>query len=330
MSVEHWETYYRGGALATCPTGPDANYSLELRDAWVEFFASLPDGARVVDVGTGNGAVALIARDAATAAGRRFDIHGTDLALIDPPRQVRGGSTMFDGIVFYPGVATEQLPFEARSLDAVSGQFAIEYSRPGDSLREIFRVLKPGGRARFSIHHVDSAVVQNARQSLSQAHLVLDGTRIHRRLRAFIAADRRATGQPKAVAAWKELNEAVASLQQAATAAVNPHLLLVTIDAVRKLLAARSGLTAAQLDREIDGVERELRASVRRLQDLVGAARSEDEILEFARNAASSGFDVDTPRPQFQMGSILVAWLVDLRRPTGAGGLYTAAHHGTE
>ncbi len=330
MSVEHWETYYRGGALATCPTGPDANYSLELRDAWIEFFASLPDGACVLDVGTGNGAVALLARDAATADGRRFDIHGTDLALIDPPRQVRGGSAMFDGIRFHPGVATERLPFEAECLDGVSAQFAIEYTDVEVSLHEVCRVLKPGGRARFSIHHADSAIVQNARQSLSQAHVVLEESRVYRRLRAFIAADRQAAGRPKARAAWNELSSAAARLRQAAEATANPHVLLVTIDAVQKLLAARSGLTAAQLDREIDGVERELRASVRRLQDLVDAARSEEAILEIARMAANSGFDVDTPRPQFQSGSILVAWLLDLRRTGSAGGLYTAAHHGTE
>ena len=106
MSVEHWEAYYRGGAISTCPIGLDANYTLDIRDAWVEFFAYFPSGARILDVGTGNGAVALIARDAATAAGTQLEIHGSDLALIDPPRQVRGGETMFGGITFHPGVAT--------------------------------------------------------------------------------------------------------------------------------------------------------------------------------------------------------------------------------
>jgi SAM-dependent methyltransferase len=330
VSVEHWETFYRGGAIATCPVGPDANYSLELRDAWIDFFAPLPDGARVLDIGTGNGAVALIARDAATASGKRFDIHGADLALIDPPHRVRGGATMFDGIEFHPGVPAERLPFDADSFDGVSAQFAIEYTDVGDSLREVCRVLKPGGRARFSIHHADSEVVQSARQSLSQAHLVIDETRIYRKLRAFLASDRVAAGRPKAVGAWNQLSSAAARLQQAAAATANSHLLRVTNDVVQRLLAARAEIGAARLDREIDDVERELRASVRRLQDLAGAARSEEAILDMARLATGAGFEVDTPRPQFRSGSELVAWLLDLRRPGRAGGLYTAAHHGSK
>lgn len=330
MGVGHWETYYRGGALATCAVGADANYSLELRDAWVEFFGAFPNGARVLDVGTGNGAVALIAHDAATAAGRRLEIHGTDLALIDPPRQVRGGASMFHGILFHGGVATERLPFEAGSFDGVSAQFAVEYTDLERALHEIFRVLKAGGRARFSVHHSDSAVVRNARQSLAEAQLVLEDSHIYRRLRSFLAADRVAAGRPKAAAAWKELDAAAARLRQAAAAAPGAHVLRVTIDAVQKLLAARGRISAAQLDREIDGVERELRASVRRLQDLVGAARDEAAILEMSRTAARAGFEVAVPRPQFQSGSILVAWLLDLRRPDGSPGLYTAAHHASE
>ena len=86
LSLEQWETYYRGGAISTCPTARDGGYDLEVREAWVEFFTPLPDGARILDIGTGNGVVPLIAADTAAALGRRWEIHGADLAQIDPPR----------------------------------------------------------------------------------------------------------------------------------------------------------------------------------------------------------------------------------------------------
>jgi len=319
VTVEHWELFYRGGALAACPTGPDPNYTLDVRDAWVEFFASLADGARLLDIGTGNGAVALIARETALAAGRRFEIHGSDLALIDPPRQVRGGAAIFDGITFHGGIPTERLPFEESSFDAVSGQFALEYTRVADALREIFRVLKPGGRARFSVHHADSVVVRNAGLSLAQSNLVLEETRIFRRLRAFVEAERNALAQPraraKAAEAQAALNQCASQLRQVVATTVNAHTLRVTLDAVQQLLSARHRWSAAELDREITRVEREVRASARRLQDLVSAAMPETAIRRVVDTAAGFGFETSEPRPQFQSGETLVAWLIDLRRP---------------
>jgi ubiquinone/menaquinone biosynthesis C-methylase UbiE len=319
VSVEHWETYYRGGGLVTCPTGPEGNYSLEIRDAWVEFYASLADCARVLDVGTGNGAVALIARDTLVAAGRTSEVHGSDLALIDPPRQVRGGAGMFDGITFHAGVATEHLPFEAESIDAVSGQFALEYTEVEASLREIARVLRPGGRARFSIHHADSVVVGNARQGLAQTQLVLEDTRVFRKLRSFLAAEREAERDPRsrtrAGEAWNELGRAGTQLQQALAAAPGARTLLVTIDAVQKLLSIRRRMSPAQLEREVDKVEREVRSSARRLKDLLESARDEAGVRAIATAGRAAGLVAAEPRPQFQAGDTLVGWLLDFSKP---------------
>jgi hypothetical protein len=47
MNLKHWEFYYRGGAQVSCPTNPEPCYTLEVREAWASFFASLADGAAV-------------------------------------------------------------------------------------------------------------------------------------------------------------------------------------------------------------------------------------------------------------------------------------------
>ena len=111
------------------------------------------------------------------------------------------------------------------------------------------------------------------------------------------------------------MSRAAARLQQEVAPNADSHVLLVTLDAVQKLLSARSRLSPPQLDREIDLVERELRAQVRRLQDLTGAARSDAGIREMAGAAESAGFQTEVPKPQFQSGDILVAWMLDLRKP---------------
>jgi ubiquinone/menaquinone biosynthesis C-methylase UbiE len=154
LSLEHWEAYYRTGALATCPTTPEGGYDQEVRDAWVEFFTDLPETASVLDIGTGNGVVPLIALETETTLGRRYEIHATDLARIDPKRNLRDGQKRLAGIEFHAGVATERLPFESSSFDAVSGHYALEYTQIDAAFAEIFRVFE-----RVPQMHADEELV---------------------------------------------------------------------------------------------------------------------------------------------------------------------------
>jgi ubiquinone/menaquinone biosynthesis C-methylase UbiE len=312
LSLEHWETYYRTGSLATCPTTPGGGYDLELRDAWTEFFADLPDGARVIDIGTGNGVVALIALETAAAQGRRFEIHGTDLARIDPRRHLPDGATRLEGIKFHPGVATEQLPFESASIDAVSGHYALEYTHVEDALREIFRVLKPGGRARFILHHKQSRLVGNGQLSLRHSDMVLTETKIYRLLRRHLEAERRS--QAAARTTRQELNRAAQYLQARLHEAGGSVVLSVTLDAVQKLHDLRGRIAPAALEREIDRAENDLRASVRRLHDLVDHAQRDADMAAIEATAIAAGFSVLERVEQHHAGANLVGWRLTLQR----------------
>ena len=313
MSVAHWENYYRGGALATCPMGPGAGYTLEMREVWLAFFSDLPDGAKVLDVGTGNGVIALFAKEAAGAAGRHYEIHGTDLAQIDPVRDVRDGAALFTGIRFHPRVPTEQLPFGPGVFVAVSGHYALEYTQVDASLREVFRVLKPGGRAQFIVHHAGSVLVRNARESLRQSDLVLNDTKVFRKLRRHLEAERRSAVAARTT--WQQLEEAVTLLRRTASQ-VRPALTLdITVDAVSKLLDLRRELRPDALEREIDRVENDVRASVRRLQDLVVHAQSAEAIAGIERMARASGFDGCNAQLQHHAEQKLVGWRLNLEKP---------------
>jgi len=312
VSLEHWENYYRGGALVSCPLAPGSGYTQELREIWVEFFAALPGNARILDVGTGNGAVALIALETAAAAGRQFEIHATDLAQIDPVRDVRDGARLFAGIHFHAAVATEQLPFETTTFDAISGQYALEYTDTGRALREIHRVLKSGGNAQFVLHHADSIVAHKARQSLEQSTLVLQRTNILRKLRRHLETERHSPTAARKTSA--DLAAALGTLEQAAGQSDNPLILNVTIDAVRKLFAARQHMSPAALDLESHRFEGDVRASVRRLQDLIRCGQTEAGLQTIAGLAQSQGFEVQKMALQHHGGDTLVGWLLRLRR----------------
>ena len=315
MSLEQWETYYRGGMLATGPTGPDGGYDFEVREAWVEFFSMLPEGARILDVGTGNGVVAKIAAETASARGRNWEIHATDLAQIDPPRHVRDGARRLAGITFHAGVATERLPFDAESFDAVSGHYALEYTDIPAALTEIHRVLKSPGDAQFVIHSADSVLVRSARNSLEEAALVLGVTKMYRRLHRLVTMERVATdalqrATDEVRAGIHVLKTALERAQQAGAGTV----LSVTLDAVQKLLAARKDMKAQAVGLEVDKVEGELRASVRRLNDLMLHARTEQEMAKIEMDAAAAGFSLIERMPQYHAGKHVVGWQLLMHR----------------
>jgi SAM-dependent methyltransferase len=312
LSLKHWETYYRGGALATCPTHAEGGYDLELRDAWVEFFSGLPENARILDVGTGNGVIALIALETGAGLGRSYEIHGTDLASIDPHRDVPDGAKRLAGIRFHPGVATEQLPFDAATFDAVSGHYALEYTHIDDALAEIHRVLKPSGRARFILHHRDSRLVENALRSLRHADWVLKETKIYRLLRRHVEAERKSRSAARRT--WDELNTAGEYLREGLREPGAALIVGVTLDAVQKLLTLRSQLSPRALESEIERVEGELRASVRRLHDLVDRALREADMKAIESTAGAIGFTVLERVEQWHASENLVGWRLTLER----------------
>lgn len=315
MSVEHWETYYRGGALATCPISRSGNYDDEMRQVWEVFLADLPDGARVLDIGTGNGAIALIARDTAASAQLTWEIHGTDLAMIDPWRDVPNARERLAGIHFHPGVPSEQLPFPDNHFAAVCGHYALEYCDVARALREVSRVLKPAGQAQFVLHHADSLLVRAARLSLGEADLILRGAKIYRRLERLVTLDNptKKTLERAAV----ELQAGIRQLKQAlphAQRAGGGRLLLVTLDSVKKLLEARTRMRPAAMIKELERAETEIRSAARRLNDLVAHACDAERLQELNRSATSVHLKELCCEPLHHNDTNLVGWRVHFEK----------------
>lgn len=305
LSLEQWDPFYRGGALATGATASEEGYDLELRATWVEFFSTLPDGARLLDLGTDNGAVALIAAETATALGRNWEIHATDL----------DGSCRLQGITFHPGMATEQLPFQAGSFDAVSGHYALEYTDTTAALAEIHRVLKTGGDAQFILHHIDSVWVRSAQWSLREAKLVFTETNVFRRLHRLVTMEQAVPGTTQR--AMEELRAAIQALKQGlqqARQAGAGGVLSVALDAVQALLVARKDGNPVAIGLEVDRAEAELRASVRPLNDLIEHARTQQDMDSLEKEAAAAGFSLIECMPLSHAGQRLVGWQLLLRR----------------
>jgi SAM-dependent methyltransferase len=158
-----WDQYWRDGRLASCGGEAGANYQPAIAEGWRRFFGSMANGARVLDICTGNGAVARLAAEVASARNARVTIDAVDAAELHPMGMGAGA----DMIRFLPRTPAEHLPFPDDSFDFIVGQYAIEYTELDRTLAELQRVSHPHARLRFVTHASNSIVVQGARAQLA-------------------------------------------------------------------------------------------------------------------------------------------------------------------
>lgn len=104
--------------------------------------AARPIAGRVLDVGTGPGRFAiLLAKEQAGVATLEFEAEGVDMA-----RRNAVDAGVADRIRFLRGDAA-RLPFADHTFDlAASANLIHHLEKPAESVREMLRVCKPGGR----------------------------------------------------------------------------------------------------------------------------------------------------------------------------------------
>lgn len=165
--ANQWSTFWRDFGLGDelperCHVPGDGQAAVDRH--WARFADRLPCAAKVIDLGCGAGIVGR------TMLRRRPDlvVAGIDFA------EVPIGE--FPNLTIFPHVAMEALPFGDSSCDAAVSLFGIEYGIIADTARELGRVLRPGARFAFVIHHCDSEIaiegitrVRGIRDTLSQS-----------------------------------------------------------------------------------------------------------------------------------------------------------------
>jgi len=306
-----WEDFWRSGRIVSCPTDSADGYTGNVRRLWEQFFGQLPSGSRLLDIGTGNGALPLIALDVARDRAADLEVHGIDLARIDPLHVVPDGQRLFKKAVFHGGVRAEAMPFADGYFHAVVGQYSLEYTHCEAALSEIRRVVADGAPARFVLHHASSIVVTIAHESLSHARELEERASAFSDLREYVAAER--TDADRAGRLHARIGERIAHLHRLSAESKGSRLLADVLPALGKLFELRQRLSPAEFGEALDRAYRAFKAGEQRLREMIGVALDAGAMGRLADQARASGFRDVRFAPLTQDAEFLVGWQLDMR-----------------
>lgn len=156
--------------MTSLPDDFQINYDGEIAEFWQQQAARLPQAARVLDVCTGNGAVALLLAQACAGVGTEAVITAIDAAEIRPDliaRRFPHLGSLIKRIRFIGGRRFETLAVTPASLDLITSQYGIEYCEPEAAAEKCFELLRPGGHLALICHAPDSAMIETMQTELA-------------------------------------------------------------------------------------------------------------------------------------------------------------------
>ncbi|MCB1569250.1 MAG: methyltransferase domain-containing protein [Xanthomonadales bacterium] len=281
-----WSSYWQGGALHSCPSSFSGNYQGAIGALWRDLADQLRPPLRVLDLGTGNGALPKLLWQHLNGS-QDLVIDAVDLAQLRPDWHDAG---KFPGIHFHPGVAMETLPFASQSFDCAVSQYGIEYAQRPRVFDEVLRVTKPTAQLLFVMHHADGELVRVAQEeSGHQAWLLASGGLLEAAAEVlpWIARARQGqslAGVPEAEAARQRYNQLMGQLQQRAQMSSVPDLLNEVGAWLHRLLAHGQNTAPSALRQ----AEQQLEQARFRTEELVACALDSEQIGSIADHFRSA------------------------------------------
>lgn len=299
-----WDQYWQDGRLASCGGEGGAAYQAAITERWREYFRTLPDGSRILDVCTGNGAIALVAEETAEEQGIRFEIEAFDGAII--------GASGSPGcmIRFRSRVQAESLPYPDNAFDVVVGQYGLEYSDMERSVPELARVSTPGSRLRLMTHALEGVVVGWARQQLEDTGRLLDSA-IFPAAHKWVEAHEAGVAETVLRALTEQYNEAVGGLEHAAVQTIEPMMYSNVCSVLTHALSIQRQVGAGPVHEKIDEVAETVRAHAERLDAMCRAALNKERAEALGAYISELwGYEVSVNAGRRADGDLL-GWIIE-------------------
>ena len=175
---ERWNRYWEHGFVTSCSGAFSGNYEGTLKTVWERFVAECPPGSRVLDICTGNGAIAMIANQVGRSRDLNLEIHAIDSATSGRwPRCSRTAicSRASTSIRRHPpnrprSRTAFSTPSPANTPSSTPMRPAVSPSWPGSPRRAVACSWSSITPARV--------VIETSREELSNGALIMEETRI--------------------------------------------------------------------------------------------------------------------------------------------------------
>ena len=305
-SNELWGEYWGRAPADACTAELPPAVREAISVGWREAFAALDDGACVLDIATGKGAVLETGRRA-IKPGRAANLTGLDRA--NPPPGRHGAVFQSGAAKFIGGADAARLPLPDLSQDLVTSQFGVEYAGLQAAAAEAARVCR--GRILFLVHAADGAVVrQNSAQS-EQIGWALDELGFTAALQKFFGARSTETAG--------QMDRILKAMRARAEREENPNLISGLIGNALELQTLADHTPLPEISRMIAAMETRMRDHAARMDALARAAPAADALEAEGRRLQTAGFgDLVISPLTGTSGEIAGRW-ISARRESGIG-----------
>lgn len=257
---------------------PDGARGVEgaLRDAWHAVARSLPSGARVLDLATGDGRVLRWLGEVRSD----LELTGIDSAPTLPAAP--------QGITLYPAIAMERVPFADAAFDAVVSQFGFEYGEPAVVAGEIARVLRPGGGVALVTHRDDGPILAHNLDRRMEIGWIFDRKALFSLARSVLGA----RGNGFATTPMAVMQVVGESRQRFGDGSVAWEL----SEAVRQALMMPGETPEVVIAAAIERIERSARSEMQRIEALQRACATARQLFSDPAIWESAGLALDGGR----------------------------------
>ncbi|REL27576.1 class I SAM-dependent methyltransferase [Thalassotalea euphylliae] len=288
---EAWHQYWQQGNQQSCVASSSEQALVE--QLWLDWQASLPSQAKVLDLATGNGAVISSLLKASYSVDNQYI--GVDYTSADNTPVSNKTNVSFVG-----GVDLAKLPQDTQSMDAVTSQFGFEYAAIDKTISQVVRVLKNTGQLQFIVHHSEGEIVRANRLRYREIEFLLAPE-------APLEKAKHLVDQKISIDELEAAGQAYLRLHQGNLTASISGQVFETINQV--VLAVNSGRyqQAKALNGSLLG---KLSAEYTRLNQLIKVAKDERQIIEIVDKFKALGVSCRY-QSILTNDSLTFAWLID-------------------